>query len=185
MAIIDGWTQLAATQCTAPKEGTFEEKAIDEIIACIISPHHRNFTRLCFPNAWDPTRPLKLENNDENRLNNYYGIPVTCECNYEIPMLKGLPKAKKYKSAEDKNVRKNKTKDNDKTKDTSKNKNKSSSSKTADSVESSDKNKSSSSKSADSAESGDKNKNSKTRKSHKNSKEEPTNNKIEDILRIK
>ena len=33
MAIIDGWTQLAATQCIAPKDGTFEEKPLDEIIS--------------------------------------------------------------------------------------------------------------------------------------------------------
>ena len=157
MAIIDGWTQLAATQCIAPKDGTFEEKPLVDIIATIISPHHRSYTGLCFPNAWDPTRPLKLENNDEDRLNNYYSVPVACDCNYEIPMLKGLPKAKKDKSADDKNVKKSKTdktKDADKTKDTTKNRIKSSSS-----------------KNADSAESSNKNKNSKTRKSHKNTKE--------------
>ena len=60
MTIIDAWTQLAASQCKAPKDGTFVEKTLIDIIAVIISPHHRSYTGLCFPNAWDPMRPLIL-----------------------------------------------------------------------------------------------------------------------------
>ena len=117
MAIIEAWTTLAATQCSVAKDGTFEETPLVDIIATIISPHNRPYTGLCFPQSWDPTRPLKLENNHRDKLNNYYGVPVTCECNYEIPQLKGLPKAKKDKSTDDKNVKKTKT---DKTKDAAK-----------------------------------------------------------------
>ena len=47
MAIIEGWTQLAATQCIAPKDGTFEETPLVDIIATIISPHIRPYTGLC------------------------------------------------------------------------------------------------------------------------------------------
>ena len=127
MTIIDAWTQLAASQCKAPKDGTFEEKPLVDIIAVIISPHYRAYTGLCFPNAWDPTRPLKLENNDEVRLNNLYDTPVACDCNYEIPLLKHLPKAKKDKTADNKNTR-----NKDKYKDATKTKSKSSSAKPAD-----------------------------------------------------
>merc|ERR1712208_190022 len=97
-------TTLAAAQYKMPKDGCYEDRQLHEIIAVIISPRHRSYTGLCFPNAWDPIRPLKLENNDEVRLNNLYDTPVACDCNYKIPMLKNLPKAKKDKSAHDKNT---------------------------------------------------------------------------------
>merc|ERR1712030_226544 len=105
MAIVEGWTTLAATQCSVAKEGEFEETPLVDIIATIISPHNRPYTGLCFPQSWDPLRPLKLENNNRDKLDNYYGVPVTCQCDYAIPMLKGLPKAKKDKSAENKNAK--------------------------------------------------------------------------------
>merc|ERR1712030_2819 len=79
------WTQLEASQCKAPKDGTFVEKTLIDIIAVIISAHHRSYTGLCFPNAWDPTRPLILENNDEVRLKSLYDLPNNCPCDYEIP----------------------------------------------------------------------------------------------------
>ena len=161
MAIIEGWTTLAATQCSVAKDGTFEETPLVDIIATIISPHNRPYTGLCFPQSWDPLRPLKLENNNRDKLDNYYGVPVTCECDYAIPMLKGLPKAKKDKSAENKNVKKSTT---DKIKDADKN------TKT--------KGQGSSSKNADSAESS--NKISKPKKSHKNKKEENSDDRIDD-----
>ena len=117
MTIIDAWTQLAASQCKAPKDGTFVEKTLIDIIAVIISPHHRSYTGLCFPNAWDPMRPLILENNDEVRLKSLYDLPNNCPCDYEIPMLKHLPKAKKGKTADNKNTKnRNKDKDANKTK---------------------------------------------------------------------
>ena len=149
MTIIDAWTQLAASQCKAPKDGTFEEKPVVEIIAIIISPHNRAYTGLCFPNAWDPIRPLQLENNDEARLESLYDVPVACECNYEIPMLKSSSKPKKDKRAESKTT-KNKDKDATKTKT---------------------KDKSSSSKPA---ETSNKSKHSKRKTSHKNEQEEPS-----------
>ena len=113
-----------------PKEGGYEDSPLAEIIGVIISPHHRSYTGLCFPNAWDPIRPLKLDDNDEVKLKSLYDTPVECGCDYEIPMLKNLPKPKKNKSADTKTT---KNKDNkDKTKVT-KTKAKSSSSKSADS----------------------------------------------------
>ena len=93
--IIDAWTTLAAAQCKLPKEGCYEDSPLAEIIGVIISPHHRSYTGLCFPNAWDPIRPLKLDDNDEVKLKSLYDTPVECGCDYEIPMLKNLPKPKK------------------------------------------------------------------------------------------
>merc|ERR1712030_99679 len=157
MAIIEGWTTLAAIQCSVAKEGAFEETPLVDIIATIISPHNRPYTGLCFPQSWDPLRPLKLENNNRDKLDNYYGVPVTCECDYAIPMLKGLPKAKKDKSAENKNVKSSKS---DKTKDADK----------------THKTQSSSSKNPDSGESSSKT--TKPKKSHKNKKEDDTDNNL-------
>merc|ERR1711936_908948 len=68
------------------------------IIATILSPHDRPFTGLCFPQSWDPLRPLTLVGNNRKKLNDYYGVPVACGCNYEIPGLKSLPKPKKDKN---------------------------------------------------------------------------------------
>merc|ERR1712055_1188339 len=100
----------AASQCSAPKDGKCVDWEIEDIIGTILSPHNRPYTGLCFPQSWDPLRPLKLENNNRDKLDNYYGVPVTCECDYAIPMLKGLPKAEKDKSAEKKKKKKKKKK---------------------------------------------------------------------------
>ena len=78
--IIDAWTTLAAAQCKMPKDGCYEDRQLHEIIAVIISPHHRSYTGLCFPNAWDPIRPLKLDGNDDVILKPLYDIPVDCGC---------------------------------------------------------------------------------------------------------
>ena len=68
MAIVEGWLTLAATQCSAPKDGQCVETPIVDIIATIISPHNRPYTGLCFPQSWDPLRPLKLEHNNCKKL---------------------------------------------------------------------------------------------------------------------
>ena len=108
------WQPLSARRL---KMGPLWKKTLTDIIAVIISPHHRSYTGLCFPNAWDPMRPLILENNDEVRLKSLYDLPNNCPCDYEIPMLKHLPKAKKGKTADNKNTKnRNKDKDANKTK---------------------------------------------------------------------
>ena len=96
---------LAAAQCKKPKddEGRYEDRQILEIINLIISPHNRPFTGLCFPQAWDPARPLILEGNEDVPLRRLYDIPVDCGCEYEIPALKNLPKPKTDKKAGNKN----------------------------------------------------------------------------------
>merc|ERR1711936_80912 len=67
MAIIEGWLYLAASQCSAPKDGKCVDWEIVDIIATIISPHDRPYTGLCFPQSWDPLRPLKLEGNNRKK----------------------------------------------------------------------------------------------------------------------
>ena len=60
--IIDAWTMLAAVQCKKQKEDEgYEVRPLPEIISNILSPHNRTFSGLCFPDSWNPTRPLKLE----------------------------------------------------------------------------------------------------------------------------
>ena len=76
MAVVEGWLYLAASQCSAPKDGKCVDWEIVDIIATIISPHDRPYTGLCFPQSWDPLRPLKLEGNNRKKLKDYYGVPV-------------------------------------------------------------------------------------------------------------
>merc|ERR1711936_936723 len=109
------------------------------IIATILSPHDRPFTGLCFPQSWDPLRPLTLVGNNRKKLNDYYGVPVACGCNYEIPALKSLPKPKRDRT-DKKDKTTNKTTDKtDKTDKTTKNKTHASSSKSFDQAGSSNK----------------------------------------------
>ena len=146
MAVVEGWLYLAASQCSAPKDGKCVDWEIEDIIGTILSPHDRPFTGLCFPQSWDPLRPLTLVGNNRKKLNDCYGAPVACGCNYEIPALKSLPKPKRDKTdKKDKTTDKttdktNKTTDKtDKTDKTTKNKTHASSSKSFDQAGSSNK----------------------------------------------
>ena len=120
LAVVEGWLSLAATQCSAPKDpmAQFVETPIQDIIACIISPHDRAYSGLVFPQSWDPLRPLKIEGNNRKpkKLEDNYGVPVACGCKYDIPLLKSLPKPKKEKKPKtdtkiDKKDKKDKVKD--------------------------------------------------------------------------
>merc|ERR1711936_1559450 len=94
---------------------------------------------LCFPQSWDPLRPLKLEGNNRKKLKDYYGVPVACGCNYEIPALKTLPKPKKDKTDKRDKTTDKTTKTTDKTDNTTKNKTQASTSKSSDQAGSSNK----------------------------------------------
>ena len=173
MAVVEGWLTLAATQCNAPKDprAWFVETPIVDIIATIISPHDRAYSGLCFPHSWDPLRPLKSEGNNRKKLEDYYGVPVACGCNYEIPLLKSLPKPKKPKkdkSADTKNDKKDKSDKSVKVKDAGKN--------------TKNKTQASTSKSDGSAESS--NKTNKTKESQVNKKEESSDKLDDSILDI-
>merc|ERR1712237_142590 len=120
LSLVAGWLYLAVSQCSAPKDGKCVDWEIVDIIATIISPHDRPYTGLCFPKSWDPLRPLKLEGNNRKKLKDYYGVPVACGCNYEIPGLKSLPKAKKDKTDKKNDVKVDKRDKTIKVKDTDK-----------------------------------------------------------------
>merc|ERR1711888_365344 len=118
---MEGWLTLAATQCSVAKDGTFVETPIEDIIATIISPHDRAYSGLCFPQSWDPLRPLKIEGNSRKKLEDNYGVPVACGCNYDIPLLKSLPKPKKPKKIKSTDTKTDKKDKKDKVKDANKN----------------------------------------------------------------
>ena len=125
LAVVEGWLNLAATQCSAPKDlkAEFVETPIEDIIVTILSPHSRAYCGLVFPQSWDPLRPLNIRGSKNKKLEDTYGVPVACECNYDIPLLKSVPKPKKVKKGKttDTKIDKKDTKIDKKVKDANKN----------------------------------------------------------------